>query len=150
MAKLFGNDLDNKMLNDLIVSFIVCFTYVSCNNVVAGIASGIIISIAAAGFFTLMSEIVRTLAEVDLEMGKFSKEEAVRKYEMRLVLRDAIVTFVAAYGLMTSAFVGVLTLKVTAPYMIAALMPALFIAIVSSEIRAPFLREYRGYNVAFK
>ena len=151
MNKLFRNDLDNKMFRDLVLSFTVCFTYVSYSNLVAGMVNGIIISMAAAGFFTLVSEIVRNLVEVDLEIKKsLSKEEVARKYQMRLVLRDSLVTFVLAYGFMTSSFVGTLTLGTSAAYIVAALMPTLVVAVASKEIRVPFLTEYEEHDVVVK
>ena len=147
MNKLFRNDMDKKMFRDLVLSFTVCFTYVSYNGLVAGMTNGIIISMAAAGFFTLVSEIVRNLVEVDLEIKKsLSKEEVARKYQMRLVLRDSLVTFVLVYGFMTSPLVGALTLGTAAAYIVAALAPTLVVAVFSKEMRAPFLREYREHD----
>lgn len=148
MNKLFRDDLDNKMFRDLVLSFAVCFTYVSYNNLVAGMTNGIIVSMAAAGFFSLISEIVRNLVEVDLEMKKsLSKEEIARKYQMRLVLRDSLVTFVLAYGFMTGSLSGALTLGTIAAYIVAALAPTLVVAIISKEMRVPFLREYEEHDV---
>ena len=148
MNKLFRDDLDNKMFRDLVLSFAVCFTYVSYNNLVAGMTNGIIVSMAAAGFFSLISEIVRNLVEVDLEMKKsLSKEEIARKYQMRLVLRDSLVTFVLAYGFMTGSLVAGVSLASAAGYIVAALAPTLVVAIISKEMRVPFLREYEEHDV---
>ncbi|MGM9536303.1 MAG: hypothetical protein ACI3VR_13650 [Intestinibacter sp.] len=147
MNKLFRNDLDNKMFRDLVLSFTVCFTYVTYTSLVAGMTNGIIISLAAAGFFTLMSEIVRNLVEEDLAIKKsLSKEEANRKYQMRLVLRDSIVAFVLSYGYMTGSFVAGASLASAIPYAVAALAPTLVVAVFSKEMRAPFLREYREHD----
>ena len=151
MNKLFRNDMDNKMFRDLVLSFTVCFTYVSYNGLVAGMTNGIIISMAAAGFFTLVSEIVRNLVEVDLEIKKsFSKEEVARKYQMRLVLRDSLVTFVLVYGFMTSPLVGALTLGTAAAYIVAALAPTLVVAMISKEMRVPFLTEYEEHDAVVR
>ena len=151
MNKLFRNDMDNKMFRDLVLSFTVCFTYVSYNGLVAGMTNGIIISMAAAGFFTLVSEIVRNLVEVDLEIKKsLSKEEVARKYQMRLVLRDSLVTFVLAYGFMTSSLVGALTLGTAAAYIVAALAPTLVVAMISKEMRVPFLTEYEEHDAVVR
>ena len=152
MNKLFRNDMDNKMFRDLVLSFTVCFTYVSYTSLVAGMTNGIIISMAAAGFFTLVSEIVRNLVEVDLEIKKsLSKEEVARKYQMRLVLRDSLVTFVLAYGFMTSSLVvGTLTLGTAAAYIVAALVPALVVAMISKEMRVPFLTEYEEHDAVVR
>ena len=147
MNKLFRNDMDNKMFRDLVLSFAVCFTYVSYTSLVAGMTNGIIVSMAAAGFFTLVSEIVRNLVEVDLEIKKsLSKEEVARKYQMRLVLRDSLVTFVLAYGFMTGSLVAGVSLASAAGYIVAALAPTLVVAVLSKEMRAPFLREYREHD----
>ena len=151
MNKLFRNDMDNKMFRDLVLSFTVCFTYVSYTSLVAGMTNGIIISMAAAGFFTLVSEIVRNLVEVDLEIKKsLSKEEVARKYQMRLVLRDSLVTFVLAYGFMTSSLVGALTLGTVAAYIVAALAPTLVVAMISKEMRVPFLTEYEEHDAVVR
>ena len=151
MNKLFRNDMDNKMFRDLVLSFTVCFTYVSYNGLVAGMTNGIIISMAAAGFFTLVSEIVRNLVEVDLEIKKsLSKEEVARKYQMRLVLRDSLVTFVLVYGFMTSPLVGALTLGTAAAYIVAALAPTLVVAMISKEMRVPFLTEYEEHDAVVR
>ncbi|MGM9531270.1 hypothetical protein [Intestinibacter sp.] len=147
MNKLFRNDLDNKMFRDLVLSFTVCFTYVTYSSLVAGMTNGIIISMAAAGFFTLVSEIVRNLVEVDLEIKKsLSKQEVARKYQMRLVLRDSIVTFVLSYGYMTGSLVAGASFMSAIPYVVAALVPTLIVAVFSKEMRAPFLREYREHD----
>ena len=147
MNKLLRNDLDNKMFRDLVLSFAVCFTYVSYNSLVAGMTNGIIISMAAAGFFTLLSEIVRNLVEVDLEIKKsLSEKEVARKYQMRLVLRDSLVTFVLAYGFMTGSLVAGVSLASAAGYIVAALAPTLVVAVLSKEMRAPFLGEYREHD----
>ena len=151
MNKLFRNDMDKKMFRDLVLSFTVCFTYVSYNGLVAGMTNGIIISMAAAGFFTLVSEIVRNLVEVDLEIKKsLSKEEVARKYQMRLVLRDSLVTFVLVYGFMTSPLVGALTLGTAAAYIVAALAPTLVVAMISKEMRVPFLTEYEEHDAVVR
>ena len=151
MNKLLRNDLDNKMFRDLVLSFAVCFTYVSYNSLVAGMTNGIIISMAAAGFFTLLSEIVRNLVEVDLEIKKsLSEKEVARKYQMRLVLRDSLVTFVLAYGFMTSSLVGALTLGTVAAYIVAALAPTLVVAMISKEMRVPFLTEYEEHDAVVR
>ena len=151
MNKLFRNDMDNKMFRDLVLSFTVCFTYVSYNGLVAGMTNGIIISMAAAGFLTLVSEIVRNLVEVDLEIKKsLSKEEVARKYQMRLVLRDSLVTFVLVYGFMTSPLVGALTLGTAAAYIVAALAPTLVVAMISKEMRVPFLTEYEEHDAVVR
>ena len=151
MNKLLRNDLDNKMFRDLVLSFAVCFTYVSYNSLVAGMTNGIIISMAAAGFFTLLSEIVRNLVEVDLEIKKsLSEKEVARKYQMRLVLRDSLVTFVLAYGFMTSSLVGALTLGTAAAYIVAALAPTLVVAMISKEMRVPFLTEYEEHDAVVR
>ena len=151
MNKLFRNDMDNKMFRDLVLSFTVCFTYVSYNGLVAGMTNGIIISMAAAGFFTLVSEIVRNLVEVDLEIKKsLSKEEVARKYQMRLVLRDSLVTFVLVYGFMISPLVGALTLGTAAAYIVAALAPTLVVAMISKEMRVPFLTEYEEHDAVVR
>ena len=139
------------MFRDLVLSFTVCFTYVSYTSLVAGMTNGIIISMAAAGFFTLVSEIVRNLVEVDLEIKKsLSKEEVARKYQMRLVLRDSLVTFVLVYGFMTSPLVGALTLGTAAAYIVAALVPALVVAMISKEMRVPFLTEYEEHDAVVR
>ena len=151
MNKLFRNDMDNKMFRDLVLSFTVCFTYVSYTSLVAGMTNGIIISMAAAGFFTLVSEIVRNLVEVDLEIKKsLSKEEVARKYQMRLVLRDSLVTFVLVYGFMNSPLVGALTLGTAAAYIVAALAPTLVVAMISKEMRVPFLTEYEEHDAVVR
>lgn len=142
---------ENKMFRDLVLSFTVCLTYAVSANVVAGLLEGIIISMAAAGVYTLMSEIVRTLVEEDLAIKtSLSEEEVAYKYEMRLVLRDAIATFVVAYGFMTSSLAAGLTLGVAAGYIVAALIPTLVVAVFSKEMRAPFLREYREQDVVIR
>ena len=151
MNKLFRNDMDNKMFRDLVLSFTVCFTYVSYNGLVAGMTNGIIISMAAAGFFTLLSEIVSNLVEVDLEIKKsLSEKEVARKYQMRLVLRDSLVTFVLVYGFMTSPLVGALTLGTAAAYIVAALAPTLVVAMISKEMRVPFLTEYEEHDAVVR
>ena len=151
MNKLFRNDMDNKMFRDLVLSFAVCFTYVSYNSLVAGMTNGIIISMAAAGFFTLLSEIVRNLVEVDLEIKKsLSEKEVARKYQMRLVLRDSLVAFVLVYGFMTSPLVGALTLGTAAAYIVAALAPTLVVAMISKEMRVPFLTEYEEHDAVVR
>ena len=139
---------ENKMFRDLVLSFAVFFTYASEVNLAAGMINNIIVSIAAAGVFTLMSEIVRCLVEEDLAIKKsLSKEEVAQKYQMRLVLRDAIVTFVLVYGLMTGSLVAGVTLVDAAGYIVAALAPTLVVAVLSKEMRIPFLREYRQHDV---
>ena len=66
---------------------------------------------------------------------------------MRLVLRDSLVTFVLAYGFMTGSLSGALTLGTIAAYIVAALAPTLVVAIISKEMRVPFLREYEEHDV---
>lgn len=135
-----------KMFRDLMVSFVVSFGYVLFSNLAESAIVGFIISLSAAGMFSLCSASVRYIAEEFAEMNNATEEQVERRMQIGAVVRDSIIAFAVVYGFMTRDLGLALTIGQTAGYLVAALAPTAVIAILSKEARIPFLVEYRKHD----
>ena len=70
--------------------------------------------------------------------------------QISLVVRDSLFAFVIAYGFMTSSFGFGLSIVQTAGYLVAALEPTIVVAVLSKELRIPFLRTYREHDAVVR
>ncbi|WP_455543252.1 hypothetical protein, partial [Intestinibacter sp.] len=77
---------------------------------------------------------------------KASKEQLANRFQMTLVFRDSLLAYGLMYGFMTRNFGLGLSISETAGYLVAALAPTIVVAILSKELRVPFLREYRKHD----
>lgn len=138
------------MFRDLLVSFVVSFAYVLFSNTVESTVVACIISLGVAGMFSLCSEIIRAVVRECLSMNNTTEEQIKKGMQMGAVVRDSVFAFIIVYGFMTNGLGSALTIGQTIGYLVAALAPALVIAVISREIRVPFLTEYRKYDAVIR
>ena len=143
-----------RMVRDFVLLFASSFVYSSLNKMVSvSISQTLVVSLGFAGLFSLLNEIIRCLSEEDLKLKKsLSKDEIEKMRQIRLVVRDSIVTFLVCYGSMTASLklgAGLSFLEVL-PFIIVALAPTVVITAISKEIRMPSARnvqqEITGYE----
>ena len=100
--------------------------------------------------FSLCSAVVRYIVEEYVSMNKATEEQVERRMQISLVVRDSLFAFVIAYGFMTSSFGFGLSIGQTAGYLVAALAPTIVVAVLSKELRIPFLRTYREHDAVVR
>ena len=141
----------NKMFRDLMVSFVVFFMYVLFKDPVESPVGALVISVAAAATFSLYSALIRCLVEGYLSMNKnISKEKVAKRIQMSLVFRDTLLAYALIYGFMTSNFGLGLSIPQMSGYLVAALAPTAVVAVLSKELRIPFLRTYREHDAVVR
>ena len=138
----------NKMFRDLMVSFVVAFLFLLFSVPSQSSAIDLLVAVSTAGMFSLCSAVVRYVVEEYVSMNKATEEQVERRMQISLVVRDSIFAFVIAYGFMTSRF-G-LSIGQTAGYLVAALAPTAVVAVLSKELRIPFLRTYREHDAVVR
>ena len=94
--------------------------------------------------------VAKYVVEEYVSMNKATEEQVERRMQISLVVRDSLFAFVIAYGFMTSSFGFGLSIGQTAGYLVAALAPTIVVAVLSKELRIPFLRTYREHDAVVR
>lgn len=136
-----------KMFRDFMVAAVVSFVYVLFSNPTESTAIVAVIALGVAGIFSLWSAIIRYVAEEYIAITNKSEKEAIEKLQTSLVVRDSVFAFAIIYGFMTRTLGAGLSLEQSIGYLIAASAPTMIVAVLSREIRIPFLSEYRKHDV---
>ena len=132
----------NKMFRDLMVSFVIAFLFLLFSVPIQSSVIDLVIAVSTAGMFSLCSAVVRYVVEEYVSMNKATEEQVERRMQISLV--------VIAYGFMTSSFGFGLSIGQTAGYLVAALAPTIVVAVLSKELRIPFLRTYREHDAVVR
>ena len=139
----------NKMFRDLMVSFVIAFLFLLFSVPTQSSVIDLVVAVSTAGMFSLCSA-VRYVVEEYVSMNKATEEQVERRMQISLVVRDSLFAFVIAYGFMTSSFGFGLSIGQTAGYLVAALAPTIVVAVLSKELRIPFLRTYREHDAVVR
>lgn len=129
-----------KIIRDFVLLFTICFLYMTFSKTMnVSVVEGLIISLGSAAIFSLLIEMMRNLNEEDLNLKTNLPSKKVEKIrQIRLVVRDSVVTFLLCYASMTVSLGGNgLNFLTAIPFVIAALAPALVVCAISKEIRIP-------------
>ena len=140
----------NKMFRDLMVSFVIAFLFLLFSVPTQSSVIDLVIAVSTAGMFSLCSAVVRYVVEEYVSMNKATEVQVERRMQISLVVRDSLFAFVIAYGFMTSSFGFGLSIGQTAGYLVAALAPTIVVAVLSKELRIPFLRTYREHDAVVR
>ncbi len=129
-----------KLVRNFVLLFVLSFIYVLFNKAInLSVVEGVIISVGTAAIFSLLIEMITNLNEENLRLKILLTDEEVEIIrQIRLVIRDGILTFLLCYGTMTVSLGGAgLSLSAAIPFVIAAIAPTLVVCALSKELRLP-------------
>lgn len=126
-----------KMIRDFGILVVLGFVFLFVSSSAFDFENIIVVA-GSAGLFSILSEIVRCVNEIDLEERRqnLSEDKIKRIVNIRLVIRDSLIAFMLVYGIITYSF-GVVTFAEGIGYMIAALAPTMIVTAISKELRIP-------------
>ena len=139
-----------RMFRDLMVSFVIVFLFLLFSVPTQSAFVDLVVAVGTAGMFSLCSAVVGYVVEEYVSMNKATEQQVTRRMQISLVVRDSLFAFAVAYGFMTRSFGFGLSIGQTAGYLVAALAPTAVVAVLSKELRIPFLRAYRKHDVVVR